>query len=269
MKSGFYKTTDIPMQKILRSDVHATSYEEAAQRVIAWSRSRQSCYVCAANVHMLMEAWDSPTFSEVVDDAVLVTPDGMPLVWGLRLLGFPEASRVYGPTLALHVCKAATDHQIPVGLYGGTEESLQTFIKFLRASFPGIQIKCAISPPFRSLSPEEDHAYTQQIIDSGVQILLVGIGCPKQEFWMAAHQSRIPAVMLGIGAAFDFHSGKVKQAPECLQKLGMEWAFRFAMEPRRLWKRYIYNNPRFIILFLFQWMTGWFGWQPYQKQRRP
>ena len=105
------------------------------------------------------------------------------------------------------------------------------------------------------------------MIDSGAQILLVGIGCPKQEFWMAAHQNRIPAVMLGVGAAFDFHSGRIKQAPAWLQMLGMEWAFRFAMEPGRLWKRYIYNNPRFMILFLFQWMTSWFGWQPYRQNR--
>lgn len=260
------KFMSIPKQKILGSDVHATSYEGAAQQIVEWSQAKQSNYVCAANVHMLMEAWDSAEFSQVLDRADLVTPDGMPLVWGLRLLGFPDASRVYGPTLTLHVCEVAAQQQIPIGLYGGTEVSLQDFSQFLHDKFPGIQIACAISPPFRPLTSDEDDAYTQQIVDSGAQILFVGIGCPKQEFWMAAHQAKIPAVMLGVGAAFDFHSGRVKQSPPVLQKMGMEWAFRFLMEPRRLWRRYVYNNPRFIVLFLFQWVASWFGWQPYRKR---
>jgi N-acetylglucosaminyldiphosphoundecaprenol N-acetyl-beta-D-mannosaminyltransferase len=246
-------------QYIVSSIVHNTSYEAATEQVIQWAKHRQSYYVCVANVHMLMEAWDSLEFAEILQGAALVTPDGMPLVWALRLLGFPDASRVYGPTLTLHLCKVAAEQQIPIGLYGGTEESLQTFSQFLKEQFPDIQIACAISPPFRPLTPEEDETYTQQITNSGARILFVGIGCPRQEFWMAAHQDRIPAVMLGVGAAFDFHSGRVKQAPSFLQNAGLEWAFRFAMEPRRLWKRYVYNNPRFIFLFVMQWIAHLFG----------
>lgn len=260
-----YESSSIASQRILTSRVHSTTYKDATQRIISWSETARSHGVFAANVHMLMEAWDSPEFSNVIDEAELVTADGMPLVWGLRLLGFPSAERVYGPTLTLHVCKAAAEHQIPIGLYGGTQESLQSFEQFLRGRFSDIQVACAISPPFRPLTPEEDNAYTQQIIDSGVRILFVGIGCPKQEFWISAHRDRLPVVMLGVGAAFDFHSGRVKQAPPLLQKIGLEWAFRLAMEPRRLWKRYAYNNPRFVWLFLMQWIASWFGVRPYER----
>jgi N-acetylglucosaminyldiphosphoundecaprenol N-acetyl-beta-D-mannosaminyltransferase len=263
MQSLIQISEAIPQQPILRTGIHYTHYQEAAQQIVEWAKARRSSYVCAANVHMVMEAWDSPEFASVLDDAALVTPDGMPLVWGLRLLGFPDASRVYGPTLTLHVCEAAAASQIPIALYGGTPESLQAFTHFLETQFPEIQVACAISPPFRPLTPEEDDAYTQAIADSGARILFVGIGCPKQEYWMAAHQGRIPAVMLGVGAAFDFHSGRVKQAPPLVQKLGLEWLFRLLMEPRRLWKRYVYNNPRFIGLFLWQWVASRWGGYPY------
>lgn len=248
---------------ILRMRVDYTSYRDAAQRIVDWAKSRRSMYVCAANVHMNMEVWDSNRFASVVNNAALVTPDGMPLVWALRALGVKQASRVYGPTLSLYVCEAAALNNIPIALYGGTAESLKDFVGFLHQQFPNIQIVCQIAPPFRSLTADEDEQYTRQIIQSGAQILFVGIGCPKQEYWMAEHQDRIPAIMLGVGAAFDFHSGRVKQAPPYLQKLGLEWAFRLYKEPRRLWKRYVYNNPRFIILFLCQWIASWFGIKAY------
>jgi N-acetylglucosaminyldiphosphoundecaprenol N-acetyl-beta-D-mannosaminyltransferase len=258
------QTSEIsPRQKILRTGVHHTSYQEAARRIVEWSKEQTSRYVCVANVHMLMEAWDCPKFASVLENSDLVTPDGMPLVWSLRLLGFPKASRVYGPTLTLHVCKAAAQDHIPIALYGSTSESLKAFAQFLENKFPGIEIACAISPPFRPLTLKEDNEYTQTLVESGARILLVGIGCPKQEYWMAAHQDQIPAVMLGVGAAFDFHSGRVKQAPPFIQNLGLEWLFRLLMEPRRLWKRYVYNNPRFIGLFLLQWIASRFGRYPY------
>ncbi|MFB9995025.1 WecB/TagA/CpsF family glycosyltransferase [Deinococcus oregonensis] len=203
----------------------------------------------AANVHMVMEAVDDPAFRQVVNTADLVTPDGMPLVWALKFLGVPDAKRVYGPTLTLQICAAASAKGIPVGLYGGTPESLEEFKAFLHHEFPGIRIACAIAPPFRPPTLEEDAADTQQILDSGARILFVGIGCPKQEWWMYRHRDRLPLVMLGVGAAFDFHSGRVKQAPAAMQGLGLEWLFRLIMEPRRLWKRYTRQNPRFVWMF--------------------
>jgi N-acetylglucosaminyldiphosphoundecaprenol N-acetyl-beta-D-mannosaminyltransferase len=244
---------------ILGMRVDATSYKDATQQILDWAKAGESQYVCAANVHMIMEAHDDPAFAQVVNHAALVTPDGMPLVWALRALGIPDAARVCGPALTLQVCQAAADAGIPIGLYGGTSESLAIFVAFLQSQFPKIKVVCQIAPPFRPLTSKEDADCTQQIVESGAQLLFVGIGCPKQELWMAAHKGRIPAVMLGVGAAFDFHSGRVKQAPPWMQRICLEWFFRLMMEPKRLWKRYAKHNPRFVVFFFTQWVESWFG----------
>ncbi|QFP78499.1 WecB/TagA/CpsF family glycosyltransferase [Deinococcus sp. AJ005] len=232
--------------------VDVTTYADATARVMDWARSGQGRYICASNVHMVMETSDSAEFRDVVNGADLVTSDGVPLVWALKALGVPQAERVYGPTLMLHVCEAAAREGVPIALYGGTPESLEEFVVFLHSHYPGIEIACLIAPPFRPPTPEEDALYTQQIADSGARIVFVGIGCPKQERWMAAHTDRLDAVLLGMGAAFDFHSGRVRQAPPAMQKLGLEWLFRLIMEPRRLWKRYAKHNPRFVGKFALQ-----------------
>jgi N-acetylglucosaminyldiphosphoundecaprenol N-acetyl-beta-D-mannosaminyltransferase len=243
---------------ILKMRLDIANYEDSTQRILSWAISRENRYVCAANVHMVMEAYDSSRFAKVINDADLVTSDGMPLVWALRLLGVSNAMRVYGPTLMLHVCEAAAKKNIPIGLYGGTPQSLAEFVKVLENRFIGIQIACQIAPPFRTLKASEKAAYAQQIRDSGAQILFVGIGCPKQEYWMAEQHeiNIIQSVMIGVGAAFDFHSGKVKQAPQWIQNYGLEWLFRLNQEPRRLWKRYAYHNPRFVVLFFYQWLQS-------------
>lgn len=237
---------------ILGLRVDTTSYDDATDLIAGWAAKKESRYVCVANVHMVMEAFDSQAFRRVVNGADLVTPDGMPLVWALRLLGFPNQSRVYGPDLTLHICKRAAELGLKIGLYGGTPESLVAFQQVLSERFPGLNIACAISPPFRPLTDQESREYVRQLTDAGAEIVLVGIGCPKQENWMAEHKHEIPAVMIGVGAAFDFHSGRVKQAPAWMQKIGLEWFFRFLVEPGRLWKRYLRHNPRFVILFLLQ-----------------
>ncbi len=262
------KLATLEHRYILGMRVDATSYEDATAIILALAKTRNSYCVCVSNVHMTMETYDSPTFARLVNSAVLVTPDGMPLVWALRALGVKNASRVYGPALTLHVCEAAARMGVKIGLYGGTPESLAAFVAFLRNRFPEIQIVCQIAPPFRPLTPDEDAAYTERIIESGSQILFTGIGCPKQEFWMKAHQDRIPAVMIGVGAAFDFHSGRVKQAPRWMQQMGLEWLFRIAMDPKRLWKRHLKHNPRFVLLFLAQWLTSLFGWQLFTSPNR-
>ena len=239
-------------RNILNMHVDVTSYPEATERVVNWANQDTSRYVCAANVHMVMESHDDPAFNKIVNGADMVTPDGVPLVWALKLMGVAQASRVYGPDLTLHVCRMAAERSIPIGLYGGTESSLEDFDNFLTKTYPGIQISCKIAPPFRPLTQEEDQRYIRQIQESGVKILFVGIGCPKQEKWMAEHKDSINAVMLGVGAAFDFHTGRVRQAPSWMQKNGLEWLFRLLMEPKRLWKRYAKHNPRFVFLFLKQ-----------------
>jgi N-acetylglucosaminyldiphosphoundecaprenol N-acetyl-beta-D-mannosaminyltransferase len=203
-----------------------------------------------ATVHSVMEAWDDPGFRQVLNAADLVTPDGMPLVWMLRRLGYPDQQRVYGPDLTLHVCEAAAREGVPVGFYGGLPEALEAMVSKLRRLFPGLVVAYAWSPPFRPLTPEEDAQVVREIVESGARVLFVGLGCPKQERWMGEHRGRVPAVMLGVGAAFDFHGGRVRQAPRWMQERGLEWLFRLAMEPRRLWRRYLKHNPRFVVLAL-------------------
>ena len=237
---------------VLGMRVDGTSYTGAAAQVVQWAQEAVGRYVCVANVHMTMEAYDAPDFRQLVNDAALVTPDGMPLVWTLRALGLKGQTRVYGPTLLLHVCEQAAQAGVPVGLYGGTEASLASMQQFLAVRYPALEVAYAFAPPFRQLSPEEDAQVVADINASGARLLFVGLGCPKQERWMAAHQDRLPLVQLGVGAAFDFHSGRVRQAPGWLQRMGLEWLFRLIMEPRRLWRRYFRHNPRFVGLVFLQ-----------------
>jgi N-acetylglucosaminyldiphosphoundecaprenol N-acetyl-beta-D-mannosaminyltransferase len=239
-------------RSVLGTRVDATSYEDASERVVRWAGEGWSAYVCVAATHLIMEAHDSATLREGVNRADLVTPDGRPLVWALKSLSVEDASQVRGTDLMTHVVERAAREKVPIGLYGGTPQSLEALVRALETRFPGVQVACQISPPFRPLTSEEDEAVTHEITASGSRILFVGIGCPKQERWMVAHKERIPAVMVGVGAAFDFHAGRVRQAPRWMQEVGLEWAFRLMMNPRRLWKRYAKQNPRFVWLFLLQ-----------------
>ena len=237
---------------ILGMRVDATSYEDASRRVVRWAREERSGYVCVASVHMVMEAFDSGAFRQVVNGADIVTPDGKPLSWALKALGVRRSTQVRGTDLTTHVIERAAREHVPIGLYGGTPELLETFVRVLETRYPGIRVVCQIAPPFRPLTQEEDEEATREIVESGARILFVGIGCPKQERWMAAHKGRVPTIMLGVGAAFDFHTGRVRQAPRWMQTAGLEWAFRLMMDPKRLWKRYAKHNPRFVGLFLLQ-----------------
>lgn len=209
--------------------------------------------VCAANVHMTMETRDDPSFRDVVNQADLVVPDGVPMVWALRLLGLPQARRVrVSPDLLLELFASCETLGVRVGLYGGSPETLGVFTAFLGRAYPRLEVACAISPPFRPPTAEEDERDVATLRDAGVQLLLVGIGCPKQERWMAAHRDRLPCVMFGVGAAFDLLGGRTKNAPAWTRDIGLEWAYRLALEPRRLWRRYLYHNPRFVLLFARQ-----------------
>jgi N-acetylglucosaminyldiphosphoundecaprenol N-acetyl-beta-D-mannosaminyltransferase len=246
-------TPSIPIaSRILGSPVHRTSHADATQLVLAWAAGGESRTVCLANVHMIMEAYDAPGFRAVLDAADLVCPDGMPLVWALRRKGAPQQRRVSGPYLTLALCAAARDAGVPVGFHGGRREVLDALVPALRTRFPGLDVTYAVSPPFRPVTPEEDADTVEDINRSGARILFVGLGCPKQERWMAEHRGRVRAVMLGVGAAFDMHAGMLRQAPRLLQRVGLEWAFRLAMEPRRLWRRYARHNPRFAARILIE-----------------
>jgi N-acetylglucosaminyldiphosphoundecaprenol N-acetyl-beta-D-mannosaminyltransferase len=247
---------DLQQRYVLGQRLDATDYADATARVIDWANRGESRYVCLSNVHMVMQGWDDPNFRQIINAADLITTDGVPLVWCLRALGLPSAVRVYGPDLTLHVCAAAAQQQLAIGLYGGTAQSLKEFAALLQSRFPAIEIACSIAPPFRPLTEAEDATYTKQLAESGARILFVGIGCPKQEIWMSEHRGRLNMPMLGVGAAFDFHAGRVKQAPAWLQAIGLEWLFRLLMEPRRLWRRYAWHNPRFVLFFIEQLLRG-------------
>jgi N-acetylglucosaminyldiphosphoundecaprenol N-acetyl-beta-D-mannosaminyltransferase len=247
---------DLQQRYVLGQRLDATDYADATARVVDWARRGESRYVCLSNVHMVMEGWDDQNFRQIINAADLITTDGVPLVWCLRALGVPSAVRVYGPDLTLHVFAAAAQQQLPIGLYGGTAQSLKEFAAMLQSRFPAIEIACSIAPPFRPLTAAEDATYTKQLAESGARILFVGIGCPKQEIWMSEHRGRLNMPMLGVGAAFDFHAGRIKQAPAWLQAIGLEWLFRLLMEPRRLWRRYAWHNPRFVLFFIGQLLRG-------------
>jgi N-acetylglucosaminyldiphosphoundecaprenol N-acetyl-beta-D-mannosaminyltransferase len=197
---------------------------------------------------MLMVAHDSPQYKQIINSADLVTPDGMPLVWMLRMKGCPDQQRVYGPTLMLRILEAAARENISVGFYGSSPEVLQTLLIRMLSRFPDLKIDYSFSPPFREISEKEDLEIIKNINASSARVLFIGLGCPKQERWMAEHRGKIKAVMIGVGAAFDFHAGIKPQAPLWLQKIGLEWLFRLSTEPRRLWRRYFYYNPRFALL---------------------
>jgi N-acetylglucosaminyldiphosphoundecaprenol N-acetyl-beta-D-mannosaminyltransferase len=232
--------------------VDATGYADAAGRVTGWAREGQSRYVCCASVNNVMEAFDSVEFRQIMNTADLVTPDGMPLVWGLRQLGARGASRVYGPDLTALLLEAAARDGLPVGFYGADEDTLPPLVANVRRRFPSLRIAYAFSPPFRALTPDEDDRVVQEIDSSGTRILFVGLSTPKQERWMAAHRGRLRTVMLGVGAAFDFLAGTKPQAPRWMQRAGLEWMFRLLTEPRRLGPRYFRHNPRFVTLFAMQ-----------------
>jgi N-acetylglucosaminyldiphosphoundecaprenol N-acetyl-beta-D-mannosaminyltransferase len=232
--------------------VDATTYDLATNQILLWASRGESRYVCEAPVHMVMESYDSAEYRAVINRADLVTPGGMPLVWMLRLLGVGKQPRVYGPQLTLKVCAAAARSGIPVGFFGGTERAVSEMARRLSIRFPGLRIAYLHSPPFREATPEEEDATNEAIAKSACRILFVGLGCPKQERWMARRSKVLPLVMLGVGAAFDFLSGEKAQAPHWLQRLGLEWLFRLLTEPRRLWFRYFYHNPRFVVLATWQ-----------------
>lgn len=237
---------------VLGTPLNITSYQDSTTQIIGWAKKSQSRYICIANVHVLMEAYDTPAFHKAINHADLATPDGMPLVWMLRLKGVKKQTRVYGPLLMLYVLERAEKEHIPVGFYGSDETTLNKLVSNMRNRFPSLLVTYTFNPPFRKLEDREDTEIIKAIKGSKTRILFVGLGCPKQELWMAEHKEKLSTVMLGVGAAFDFHAGNKPQAPIWMQTIGMEWLFRLFHEPRRLAKRYLYNNPRFILLALME-----------------
>ena len=237
-----------------------TDYRRTMDWMDAMVASRDRGYVIPAAVHAVMVAREERATWDAVQGG-LVVPDGQPLVWAMRMLGHREASRVYGPELMARYCERAARTGLRMFLYGGRNQgALVQLALNLRRRYPGIKIVGGYSPPFRELDAEESATIAGEINRSRADVVWVGIGQPKQEKWMAQMRESLDApVLVGVGAAFDFHAGLVPQAPAWMQELGLEWAYRLAHEPRRLWRRYARYNPRFVASFARQYMARRLG----------
>jgi N-acetylglucosaminyldiphosphoundecaprenol N-acetyl-beta-D-mannosaminyltransferase len=234
---------------ILGVEVSAITPQDATVTLQAWIRDRTPNYVCITGVHGIMESSRDPTLRDIHNDAGMVTPDGMPLVWMAHRLGFPDVRRVYGPDLMREMTALSARHGYRNFYYGGRRGTPERLRHMLQSQHPELQVVGTLSPPFRPPTPAEDEAICQEINAARPDIIWVGLSTPKQERWMAAHRSRLEApVMVGVGAAFNFLSGEKPQAPPWMQQCGLEWLFRMISEPRRLVPRYFRNNPTFIYL---------------------
>lgn len=232
--------------------IDAVTYRQVARQAVEWARNAESRTVCCATVQMVMETFDRTEYRATLDRSDIVTPDGMPLVWALRFLGLGAARRTYGPDLTRLMLSVAERKGIPVGFHGASHETLCALLGRVEESHPRLRIVYRYSPPFRQLSELEREIQLAAIHDSGARFLFVGLGCPKQEKWVVEHRGRIPAVMFAVGAAFDFLAGTKPQAPRWMMGAGLEWLFRLASEPGRLWARYLKQNPRFVAYFALQ-----------------
>jgi N-acetylglucosaminyldiphosphoundecaprenol N-acetyl-beta-D-mannosaminyltransferase len=244
----------VPRANILGVGVSALNMAMALEIIEGWIERREPHYVCVTGVHGVMESQRDGELRRIHNRAGLVTPDGMPLVWLSRLQGFHHVERVYGPDLMLALCERSAAKGYRHFFYGGAEGVPEQLASVLQKRFPGLQVAGTFSPPFRPLTPDEDDRIVQMINAAAPDIVWVGLSTPKQERWMAGHRERLTApVLIGVGAAFDFLTGRKPQAPRWMQRAGLEWLFRLLTEPRRLWRRYLINNPRFVLLVLLQW----------------
>jgi len=233
--------------------VSAINQAIALATISQWIARREHNYVCVTGVHGVMESQRDPQLKQIHNRAGLVTPDGMPLVWISRLFGCPDVDRVYGPDLMLALTGLSVQSGFKHFLYGGRAGVADQLASRLQERFPGVQIVGTYCPPFRPPTATEDAQVIELINQSGADIVWVGLSTPKQERWMAAHHNKLQApVLIGVGAAFDMHAGLLTQAPPWMQRSGMEWLFRLLVEPRRLWRRYLINNPYFVMLMLLQ-----------------
>ena len=245
----------VEQEPVLGVPLALTDYEKTLDWIDAAVAGGRRGYICVAAVHTVMACQEDPELREAVVGADFTVPDGQPLVWAMNALGHDLPSRVYGPELMERACARAARTGQKMYLYGGRNQgALVQLALNLRRRHPGLRIVGGYAPPFRDLTAEEEAAIVDEINRSGAEVVWVGIGVPKQEKWMARMRHRLTApVLVGVGAAFDFHAGLVPQAPESIQRMGLEWAYRLAHEPRRLWKRYARYNPRFVTGFARQY----------------
>jgi exopolysaccharide biosynthesis WecB/TagA/CpsF family protein len=231
----------------------ASDYENITKAIINHACQRQSIGLSALAVHGLIEAYENPALHQLIQSIHYIVPDGQPIKWCLNYFHKAELKdRVYGPTLTWNVLEKANEQKLSLFFYGSTEKTLRLFQKNISETFPQIKIVGFHIDRFRNATKEEDEQDIEKINQSSAHIILVGRGCPRQEIWVAEHIGKINGVMLAVGAAFDFHANTLKQAPRWMQNNGLEWLFRLIQEPRRLWKRYLFTNSKFIYLILLK-----------------
>ena len=245
-------TEECPKIEVTDVPITALSLKEQVEQMVVWANERTSKIVCVANVHMLIESRNNPKLRKALDNAHLVTPDGMPLVWVMRSLGARSQERVAGMDLFKSTCQRCAEESIPIYLLGSTKSVLEKMVNRLKTDFPRLIVAGAESPPFRKLSQEEEKETIDKINSSGAGLTFVALGCPKQEDWMLQHYNQVNAVMVGVGAVFPVYAGDRKHAPKWIQENGLEWFYRLSQEPKRLFGRYASTIPPFIYFALKQ-----------------
>ncbi|RPI98937.1 MAG: glycosyltransferase [Chloroflexi bacterium] len=246
----------IPRVNVLGVGVSALNLERASSAIAQALAGKTKGYVCVTGVHGVSEARADSAFRAILNNSFLNTPDGMPMVWMGRLQGFEQMDRVYGPDLMLRLCELSVSRGFSHFFYGGAEGVAAQLAAQLTRRFPGLRVAGTYTPPFRALTSDEVSALTSLVGRLKPDLFWVGLSTPKQERFMAEFYRKLDAtIFLGVGAAFDFHAGRIRQAPRWMQRSGLEWLFRLGCEPRRLWKRYLKNNPLFV-LRAFAQLTG-------------
>lgn len=242
-------------EKLINFDITTGPYSGFVNEIITKAQTGQSSYVCVANVHMFIEAHEDARFSNIIHNAEIITPDGKPLSWALRMLNGIRQERVAGMDLFPALLKAAEASHISVYFYGGSEKTLDNLDAKIKTDFPSLKVAGAYSPPFRQLTPEENESVIASINQSGAQLVFVSLGCPKQEKWMYEMKGKVKAIMIGIGGAIPVYAGLQKRAPAWMQQNGLEWFFRFLQEPRRLFRRYAVTNSKFLWLVFKEYIN--------------
>lgn len=236
---------DIQMVTTLGRKIAAGRFVQIGEAILALARSTKPAYICVSGAHPLSLAKTDRDFASALDGAALITPDGMPATWMLRLKGYRQSERVAGPDLAAWLISQAQGEGLPVYFYGGMPDELEDLRLALAVTHPKLNVVGWDSPPLLPIHPEFDMEIAANINASGAKLIFVGLGCPRQEFWMARHSAAVNGTMVGIGAAFNFLSGRLPRAPVAMQSLGLEWLYRLSQEPRRLFSRYLIHNTRF------------------------